>query len=137
MKANKSQIGIEYLIIVGLVTFVVMSLMLIAFFYSNASRDNMKINQANGFAMKIIAASESTFYSGEPSKATITTYLPDGVKSVEILENSVVLTIETYSGITRSSFKSKVPIEGSLSSTAGIKKVKIQANQKGITITDA
>lgn len=137
MKKNKAQIGVEYLIIVGMVTFVVTSILLLAFFYSNSSKDVMKLNQANSFAAKVIAACESTFYSGEPSKTTIEVYLPEGIKSIEILEDNLVLTVSTNSGISKSAFKSKVPITGNISNFPGIKKIKIEANSNSIAISNA
>ena len=87
--------------------------------------------------MKVISSSESVFYAGAPSKATISTYLPEGVVDIEIIENSIVISMQTNSGISKTSFSSKVPIEGSISTASGIKKIKIEAIQDKVLIGNA
>lgn len=134
---RKSQVSIEYIIVVGFVTVILIGILGIAFFYSGTIKDNIKIAQVTNFANKLTSTAESVFYAGKPSKATITSYLPDGVKQIDILENTLFFTIQTNSGITKISFTSSVPISGNLNSGQGVKKIKIVAEEDRAVISPA
>jgi len=134
-KNNKGQIGVEYLIIVGFVTFVVISLFLLAYLYSGIIRDRIRTSQLDAFAVKIIDVSEEVYYSGEPSLSTIKAYLPENVKTIEIQDDNLIFTLETSSGITKTAYSSKVPISGSFTAVPGIKKLKIKAEADKVEIS--
>ena len=65
----------------------------LAFFYTNSSQDNVRISQVTNFGNKIISSAETVFYSGEPSKTTISTYLPEGVENITIAENTLYVSV--------------------------------------------
>lgn len=140
-KKNKNgQVSTEYLIIVGFVTFVVIAVIGIAFFYSGATKDRIKMTQVNNFANKIISTSESVFYAGEPSKSTISAYLPENVKDIEIDNYNLIIEFQTYSGLNVIGFPSKVNLsEGPnpLTTVPGIKKIEIRAEQNYVVINAA
>lgn len=137
MKRNKAQVSIEYLIIVGFVTFVVIGIMGIALYYSGTMKGKIKENQINNFANKIISTAESVYYSGAPSKATISCYLPDNVKSITIGEYDLIIEFSTSSGINKIAFSSRVPISGALSPSQGLKKIKVEAQSEKVIISQA
>ena len=136
-KSNrKAQVSFEYLIIMGFVTFIIITILGIALFYGNSIKDRIRITQVNNFANKIISTSESVFYAGEPSKATINTYLPENIEEVLIDEtdNALVISVRTSSGVTRTAFQSNVPITGILTTSAGLKKIEIKAEDQKVNI---
>lgn len=132
---KKAQIGIEYLIIMSFVVIIVMLILGIALFYSGSIKDRIKITQVNNCANEIISESESVFYSGQPSKSTVSCYLPDNVKLIEVIENSLIFTIQTNSGITRTGFSSNVPISGNIPAFFGLRKIQLKAEQNYTLIT--
>jgi Flp pilus assembly protein TadG len=138
---KKGQVGVEYLIIMGFLTFVIIGIMGVAFSFSGLVRDRLVITQASNFANKIISTAESVYYEGEPSKATISVYLPEQVTNVRVEDNMLVLTISTSSGENLMGFSSNVPIsqpaleEDRLSSTSGIKTVVITARTNDVQIS--
>ena len=134
---KRGQTSIEYLLMVGFITFIIIGILGIAFFYSSSIKDRIKIIQMNNFANKIISTSESVFYAGEPSKATITAHLPDGVESISIneAEDLLIISLQTSSGTTTNAFSSNVPISGSLTSSSGLKKIEIRAEANNIVIS--
>ncbi len=134
---KKSQISTEYLIILGFVTFAVISVIMLAYFYSGMARDRIIQNQVEAFAKKIISSSEAVFYSGEPSKTYITAYLPSQVTSIEIQDYDIIITASASSGTTKQAFSSKVKLSGSLTATEGTKKIKIEALQDKVMISQA
>ena len=116
--------------------FLVISIVGFAFFYTSGTEDSIKLNQVRNFANKIISNAESVFFAGEPSKVSVTSYLPSGVQSVDIIENSLVFNISTNSGLTRIAYSSDVPISGTLSINEGVKVIEIIAVTNGVSINE-
>jgi len=139
-KPRYAQVSIEYLLIVGFVTFVVIGILGVAFFYSGAIRDKIKETQINNYANKIVSTSESVFYAGKPSRATVSAYLPDNVEQIEILGYDLIITFSSSSGRNKVAFTSEVQLsEGipSLSTSQGLKRVEIEAEESQVVIKQA
>ncbi|MCX6748537.1 MAG: hypothetical protein NT076_02945 [Candidatus Pacearchaeota archaeon] len=126
---KKGQISIEYLMIMGFVTFVIVGILSLGVFYSSTITDKIRMNYVGNFANKVITSSESIFYSGKPAKVTIFAYLPDGVKQIEIEENDITFWVASASGENKISFSSSVPISGAINHFKGLKKITISAQQ--------
>jgi hypothetical protein len=133
---KKSQIGMEYTVIMGFVTLLLISIVAMAFMYSGSIKDRIKMSQISNFAEKVIVTSESIYYYGNPSKATISVYLPDGVKNITVLNSGIYMEVFTSSGINKMEFSSNVPLSGTISHTSGIKKLTIQAEVNEISISN-
>jgi hypothetical protein len=128
----KSQISFEYLIIMGFITFVIILVLAIALFYSGGVKDRIKITQMTDCANKIISTAESVFYSGYPSIATISCYLPEGIQDPIIIEGKeLVFTLQTSTGKPTTSFASNVQLAGYIMATPGLKKIRLEANIHG------
>ncbi|MBT4166066.1 hypothetical protein HOE04_03450 [archaeon] len=134
--SKKSQVSFEYIVIMGFVTGIIIVILGVSFVYSSGINDRIKMIQVNNFGNKIISSSESVFYSGEPSKVTIKTYLPEGVESVEIIDDSVVVSLSLNSGFTKVAFISEVSIEGSLSNSYGLKNIQLVSDDNKINIIE-
>lgn len=134
--SRRAQTSIEYLLLVGFITFIIIGILGIAFIYSASIKDRIKIIQMNNFANKIISASESVFYAGDPSKTTISTYLPEGVESINInsAEDLLIISLQSSSGTSTTAFSSNVPISGSLTISSGLKRIEIKAESGQATI---
>ena len=133
---KEGQISAEYLIVVGFIIFILIGILVTSLFYSNLISNNIKISQVGNFANKIISSAEKVFYSGEPSLATITVYLPSGVQGISISGKEIVLNVSTTNGINRISYSSKVPINGVITKTEGVKKIKIVAFAGNVSINE-
>jgi uncharacterized protein (UPF0333 family) len=133
---KRGQISTEYLIVVGFVVFLVLGIIGVAFFYTSITNDQIKVSQVSNFANKIISSAESVFYAGEPSKLTVTGYLPVGINSFDILPSEIVVSITTSSGITKMSFTSNVPLTGNITYNEGVKRLQILAQQDEVLISE-
>ena len=132
----KAQSSVEYMILIGFVTFGIISILIIAFFYAAIVRDEIRHNQIDIFAKKIISESESVFYSGAPSKRTINAYLPDGVSSIQILSQSIIINYSTKSTVENvREFVSNVNITGTITTSQGVKRLEIIAGDDKTTIS--
>ena len=131
---KKAQTAVEYMIIISFVTFAVIATLSLSFFYVGLIRDRIILNQVENFAIQLINSAESVFFAGEPSKTTVSFYLPEGVKAIEILPDQVVITTQTSSGENKQSFRSRVPIQGMITPSEGIKKISLVAGEDYVAI---
>jgi len=135
MAFKRGQISTEYLTIISFVIFVLISIMGIALFYISSIQSGARTNQVENCVNKIISIAESVFFSGAPSRATITCYLPESVKNISIEENSIFISTESQSGISKRGFSSSVPISGDMDAFYGARKIKIQAGESSVYIS--
>jgi uncharacterized protein (UPF0333 family) len=126
-RARKGQISTEYLIVVGFITFFVITILGVAYFYASQVQDSMRADQVEHFARKVISSAEAVHYAGEPSKSTINAYMPSGVTGVVVLDNEIVFNLSLSSGLNIVSYESKVSIEGNISSIEGVKTIEVVA----------
>ena len=146
LKSQKSQISFEYLIIMGFVTFVIIGILAVALFYSGSIKDRIKITQMANCANKIISSAESVFYAGNPSKATITCYLPEGIQKPIIIDEGdgkeLIFTLQTSTGKSTTSFASNVKLVNvssmdELAATPGSKRIILKAKDEWVEIGQA
>ena len=133
---RRGQVSTEYLIVIGFVVFLVLGIIGIAFFYTSTTNEQIKVSQVSNLANKIVSSAESVFYAGEPSKLTLTGYMPIGVNSIQILSGEIVVNMTTSSGITIMSFSSNVPLSGNISSNEGVKRIEVLAQQNEVLISE-
>jgi len=133
---KRGQAGTEYLIVVGFVTFAVLSIIAIAFSFSNQTEDRIKLNQAESFATQLIDAAETVFYAGEPSMAPATLYLPSGVTNITLNDQGIIMKINVYGGAENvRAYTSNVPLNGTLPLTEGSKKIMLQARSSYVYVS--
>ena len=116
---KRAQIGMEYLMIVGFLTFVIIGTLGIAMYHNNTIRDVISSRQVESMSTKIVSAAETVFYAGEPSKVTIVSYIPDGISEINISDDTIFVTFQSTSGTNKVSFPSNVPITGNISTVSG------------------
>ena len=127
MERKRGQISTEYLILVGFIVFIVISMVGFATLYSSSAREKIRFSNLASFANAIISNAEDVYYAGEPSKVTIEPYMPSGIQSVTILNNEIVFYVSASGGLNIVSYTSKVPLSGTLSPGEGLKRVQIIA----------
>ena len=131
----KSQISFEYLIIMGFITFVIIGILGIALFYSGGIKDRIKVTQMTDCANKIISTAESVFYAGAPSRATISCYLPEGIRAVDIYSDAISFKLQTSTGDSVTEFPSNVQLYGNIMATPGLKKIMLTAEEDEVKIS--
>ncbi len=137
MEGKKAQISMEYMILIGFITFVVITLFVLAFSYSNGLEDKIKDRQLEDLSNKVKSSAESVYFSGEPSKSTINAYLPNGITNIVIDDNELIFYFDLSSGHNIRSYKSDVPIQGSISSVSGTKIIYLTAQQDYVFINSS
>ena len=122
---KRSQAGIEYMIVVGFITFAVLSILTLSYFYSEVAKSKIRMNQIESFANQLTNSAESVFFAGEPSKTSVSLYLPSGVNKIVIDNEEIVVYLEKDVR----SFRSRVPLQGDVSSSEGIKSLTLEAKK--------
>jgi len=135
MLKKRGQSATEYLIIIGFVTFAVLGTLAIAYIYSGIIKDKIKVNQIETLADKIISSAESVYYAGEPSKTTVSIFVPKGAEDITVMRSEIIITFSTSAGTNVRSFTSSVPLEGSISATEGTKKITLTAQEDSVLIS--
>ena len=115
MYKKKSQISVEYMMIIGFVTLITIPLILIYHSFMQDSGDEISSVQVKQVAQKIVDTAESVYYLGEPSQTTLSVNIPDRVVAANLSAGyELVFKIKTSSGSADIVQSSSVNITGSL-----------------------
>lgn len=127
MIKKRGQIAIEYLMIVGFATFVVISLLGISEYYKGRLADHTVTTQVDRLARELADTAEQVYYLGEPSKTTIKVYVPENIESITITGKEIWFKVRTRGGITDITYSTAVNVIGSLSTSPGLRDITVEA----------
>ncbi|MEK6984686.1 MAG: hypothetical protein AABX33_08995 [Nanoarchaeota archaeon] len=131
----KSQISVEYMLIMGFVTIMTVPLIIIYFTYSSETNDSITSHQALQIARKIVDSSESVYYLGKPSQTTLKVNFPENIQSINLSNKEVVFKIKTKNGISDIVQVSAVNISGNLPNSQGIHMITVKAEDGYVQLT--
>ena len=139
----KSQISLEYLLIVALTFAIIIPTTYLFYNYSKESSQEIVDAQITKLGRSIVDSSETIFYSGQGSKTILDLNVPDNVESAIIIDGrELVFNVTTTFGVSEIVFFSSVNITTPSSNcnanvcslpglaSSGLKKVKIEAISK-------
>lgn len=124
---KRGQISLEYLLVVGLTTIIVIFLLAISGYYSREVETTINTNQIDAIAKEIVDTAESMYYFGEPSKTTIKVFIPRGIEEINVSANELNFKVRTQSGLTDMFYRSSVPLQGGISYSYGLHYVIVEA----------
>lgn len=134
---KKGQIGMEYMLLMGFLTFVLLTVLGVAYYNSNTIKNMINSRQVETFGNKIVTSAESVFYSGEPSKISIVVNIPERISEINISEETLYVTYETSTGTNKIAFDSNVPLTGTISTTSGLREITLEAQTNSVQITSS
>ena len=128
---GKAQVGIEIVVVVGLILAVFIPIIFKLYNDLSSSSDRLNILQARETAKKIANAADIVASAGDPSKVTITLYIPQNVESITFSANrEIVFTLRTTPGKTDVVEMSGASfVAGSLGTAPGARTVTIEARE--------
>lgn len=132
---SKSQVSVEYMLIMGFAALMATPLLLIYYSYSSDTSDSVATSQALQIARNIVDASDSVYYLGKPSQTTLKLNFPNGISLINLSNKEVVLKVKTKNGITDVVQVSSVNMSGSLPTSQGIHIITITAQDGYVQIT--
>lgn len=135
MKIVKSQISVEYVMLVGFLMVIIIPLIIFYYNYSLETNDKLIAQQINHISKRIVDAADSVYYLGKPSQTIIKAYIPQNVKEALIQNNEIVYKINTKLGISEIVQISKVNLTGTLPTSQGIHHITIKAFENYVQIS--
>src|SRR3989338_10929834 len=131
----KSQVSVEYMLVMGFAALMTVPLLLIYYTSSADTTDSVAVSQSMQIARKIADASESVYYLGKPSQTTLKFNFPDRIQSTSLSNREVVIKVKTQAGVTDIVQVSAVNITGTLPTSQGIHVLTIKADDGFVQIT--
>ena len=131
----RSQVSVEYMLIIGFATLITIPLLLIYYTYSSDTRESVATSQALQIARSIVDASESVYYLGKPSQTTLKFNFPDSIYSTNLSNKELVFKIKTKNGIADIVQVSSVNLSGTLPNSQGIDIITVKAEDGYVQIT--
>ena len=131
----KSQVSVEYMLIMGFVVIMTIPLIILYHSYTANSSDEIITSQAKQIANKIVDAAESVYFLGEPSQTTIKVYMPGKVVGASLDNKEVVFNVSTISGISEIVEVSSVDLAGKLPVKGGVYSITLNATSTGVKIS--
>lgn len=132
---KKAQIGMEYMTLVVFITAIILPLILLYHTQYEGTNEQIRGNQADQIARKVLDAAESVYYLGEPSKTTVKVYIPQQIENITISNKEIVFRMRTRQGIDEVVRTSPINISGSINPNSGIKFVTVESKGTYVEIT--
>jgi len=132
---KKSQVGTEYLMVMGFVSLILVPLVIVYFTSVQDTSDEIGSRQAINIARKIVDSSESVYFLGEPSQTTLKVSVPQNVQSASVNGREVVFIMKTKSGPSDLVQISSVNMTGSLPNEPGQYLITIKAESDKVSIS--
>lgn len=132
---TRAQVAMEYITLVAFITVIIVPLIILYHTQYEGTSEQIRGNQADQIARKVIDAVESVYYLGEPSKTTVKVYIPQQVENIIINNREIVFQIKTRYGIDEVVRVSPVEMNGSIDPSRGIKHITVESKGDYVQIT--
>jgi hypothetical protein len=126
----------EYLVIVGFVTVIVIPMIIIFYTYADRTEDEIISNQLQKISIKVSDAAEAMYYLGEPSMTKVRAYFPKNINNITIGNNEVVFIVRTKEGLDHIVVYTPIPVSGSLDTHSGYHNINVRSRGSYVEITD-
>lgn len=133
----RGQSAIEYLIIVGFALTVIAVLVIVYYEYDSTSKAQVITSQVDRVVKKMVDAAEEIYFLGAPTRSTLKVYMPQNVEQITISTREVNFRVRDKQGISDIEYASSVNLTGNISSTQGVKYIKIIAQAGRVCIVES
>jgi len=115
------------MMIIGFVTIMMIPLIIVYYTFTQESKDEINSVQMLEIAKKIVDASESVYYLGEPSQTSLRVNIPNNVVLVNLSSKELIYRMKTRIGMVDIVQSTNVNISGSLPVNASTYLITIKA----------
>ena len=133
----RGQTAFEYLMLFSLALTILAILVLYAQQMTERNREDIIIANAITAVNKLTEAADIVYTQGKPSQITLSIYIPEKVSSIEFNNNVITMKVNISSGVSDIFASSKAPLQGSISTTSGTRKIKVIAEENYVNITES
>lgn len=132
----RGQAAFEYLLLFSLILGILTFLTFYAQQMTESNREDIMASNAIIAVNKIAEASDIVYTQGKPSQITLSVYVPEKVYSIQFSGKMVIMKMNISSSSNDIFAESKAPLQGSISSGSGTKKIMIKAEENYVNITE-
>lgn len=97
------------------------------------NREEIIMSNAVIAVNKIVEAADIVYTQGEPSRITLSVYIPEKVYSIEFSGKMMIMRISVSSSSTDVFAMSKAPLQGLISTSSGTRRIKVNAKKNYVT----
>jgi len=131
----KSQVAVEYLIIVSVAFMILIPTIL----YLNQTfigyNDDNKLSKASETVKKIGQTADWVYSQGPPAKQTIEIFIPKDLEEISLNNKTVLFKVRTSAGVSDVFYESVAPLNGTVPSNSGYYFVSLTAFQDYVNIS--
>jgi uncharacterized protein (UPF0333 family) len=133
----RGQAAFEYLMIFSIVIVLLLALVLFAGDMTTRNQEDLKVSNAIAVVNEIAESANIVKTQGRPSQITLdSVYIPEGVQSINITGNMILMKLRISTGTSDIFAISKATMNGSISNSMGIKRIRIRAEDNYVNITE-
>jgi len=133
----KGQAAFEYLMIFSIVITLVLILVTYSIQITERNKEEIRISNAIAAVNEIVDTANIVNTQGKPTSLTLTSvYIPEGVESINIIGKIILMKVRVAGGTSDILATSKADLQGSISNTQGIKKIRVKAEDNYVNITE-
>ena len=133
----RGQTAFEYLLLFSLALTILAILVLYAQQMTERNREDIIIANAITAVNKLTEAADIVYTQGKPSQITLSIYIPEKVSSIEFNNNVITMKVNISSGVSDIFASSKAPLQGSISTSSGTRKIKVIAEENYVNVTES
>jgi uncharacterized protein (UPF0333 family) len=133
---KKSQLSIEYVLIMGFSLLMLMPLMTIFIYNNNSFNEDVAIRECGKALSSIITTSETVQYLGEPTQKTIRVYLPNNIINTTFNNRQASITLLLNGKAQEIIKSSNINMTGNITIHQGIHTLRIRAINNTVMITE-
>lgn len=134
---HKAQIGMEYIIMFGFSLAIAGLIWIYASSDIEEARWELQESYANNAIIRITEMADVVYIQGPPAQFYITPTLPDNIRNVYIIQDTIVLEMLWKNNIlVNISGRASVNLTGSISPTPGMHRILVRANNSNVEIRD-
>jgi hypothetical protein len=126
----------EYLMIVGFISVILIPMMIIFYTYTGNTEDEIISNQIHKIGLKIGDTAQSMYYLGEPSRTQIKAHFPRNINNITISSNEIVFFVNTKNGVDEVVIYSPIALQGGLNPHSGYHNINIRSRGTYVEIAD-
>ena len=133
---SKAQISLEFLLVVGFAFLMTIPLIIIFYQQSKTLDTEITSSQIDKVASEIRDAADEVYYLGTPSKKTVTVYMPEGVQSIAVTGNKIIINVDSANGDYELVKWSAANLTGTIQTYKGIHHVSVEAYDTYVDVND-